>query len=83
MNSPEITIIKKTYEESMDKARLDYERQVKELAERLSTYRTNSLDYDTLFKKHTQLEVAYFDLQKALFRSKQSNDGVDHLWQIK
>lgn len=67
----------------MDQARLDYENQVKLIAQRLSNYRNDSLDYDTLYKKHTALEVAYFNLQKMMFRSKQTNDGIDHLWQIK
>lgn len=78
-----MTTIQQSYNESLDKARLGYEKQISQLAERLANYNSSSLEYNDLLKKYTALEVAYFDLQKFAFRIKQSNESVDQLWYIK
>lgn len=83
MNSVEVTTIQNNYNQSLLKVQSDYEKQIAALVDKLERYNRDSLDYDTLAKKYSILENAYFDLQKSIIRAKQTNESVDHLWQIK
>lgn len=82
-NNVEITTIQNNYNDNLIKTQSDYEKQISVLVDKLSNYNSSALDYDSLFKRYGFLENAYFDLQKAVFRSKETNESVDHLWQIK
>ena len=78
LNATEFEKIKKQYAEGLESARQEYQKQTKNLIQRLTKYETEYLEYDTLQKRYNALEVAYYDLQKSIVQSKNSNEGLDH-----